>query len=91
MRVRRATTAAPLQSTFETPAGGSHYRWPDLPGPKIEQRIEFKKNAVLAFAVTNPIDRRIYNIPNASYGIVTTGAGHLDLMEALRLLGPNEA
>ncbi len=69
------------------PPGGLHYRWPDLPGPQIEQRLEYKKNAVLAFAAANPIDRRIYDIPDATYGIVTTGKGHLDLMEALRLLG----
>src|SRR4051812_47040013 len=76
---------------FEPPPGGLHYRWPDLPGPQIEQRLEFKKNAVLAFAKANPIDRHVYEIPEASYGIVTTGKAHLDLMEALRLLGLNEA
>ena len=75
----------------EIPPGGLHYRWPDLPGPQIEQRLEFKKNAVLAFAAANPIDRRIYDIPEATYGIVTTGKAHLDLMEALRLLGLDEA
>jgi indolepyruvate ferredoxin oxidoreductase len=76
---------------FEKPPGGLHYRWPDLPGPAIEHRFEFKKNAVLAFAKANPIDRKIYDIPDASYGIVTTGKGHLDLMEALALLGLDEA
>jgi indolepyruvate ferredoxin oxidoreductase len=76
---------------FEPPPGGLHYRWPDLPGPQIEQRLEFKKNAVLAFAAANPIDRHIYDIPHASYGIVTTGKAHLDLMEALQLLGLDEA
>src|ERR1700712_1383214 len=76
---------------FEAPAGGLHYRWPDLPGPQIEQRLEAKKNAVLAFAAANPIDRSVYDIPDASYGIVTTGKGHLDLMEALQLLGFDEA
>jgi indolepyruvate ferredoxin oxidoreductase len=75
----------------EIPAGGLHYRWPDLPGPQIEQRLEFKKSAVLAFAAANPIDRRIYDIPEATYGIVTTGKAHLDLMEALQLLGLTEA
>src|SRR5260370_25431230 len=44
------------QPAFEPPAGGLHYRWPDLPGPQIEQRLEHKKNAVLAFAAANPID-----------------------------------
>jgi indolepyruvate ferredoxin oxidoreductase len=79
-----------IQPGHEIPPGGLHYRWPDLPGPQIEQRLEFKKNAVLAFAAANPIDRKIYNIPNATFGIVTTGKGHLDLMEALQLLGLTE-
>ena len=72
---------------FEKPATGLHYRWPDLPGPQIEERMEFKKNAVLAFARANPIDKPIFDVPDARYGIVTTGKAHLDLMEALRLLG----
>lgn len=76
---------------FTPPAGGLHYRWPDLPGPQIETRMEAKKHAVYAFARANPIDRRIYDLPKASYGIVTTGKGHLDLMEALRLIGLDEA
>src|SRR5210317_125587 len=72
---------------FEMPPGGLHYRWPDLPGPQIEERLEAKKAATLAFAAANPIDRRIFDVPDARYGIVTTGKAHLDLMEALRLLG----
>ena len=72
---------------FDTPPGGLHYRWPDFPGPQIEERLEAKKAATLAFAAANPIDRKIFDIPSARYGIVTTGKGHLDLMEALRLLG----
>ncbi|MEH6403794.1 MAG: indolepyruvate ferredoxin oxidoreductase family protein [Sneathiella sp.] len=76
---------------FSIPAAGLHYRWPDFPGPQIEERLEAKKHAVLAFADANPIDRHIYDIPEATYGIVTTGKAHLDLMEALRLLGIDEA
>ncbi|MBR0694108.1 indolepyruvate ferredoxin oxidoreductase family protein [Bradyrhizobium lablabi] len=76
---------------FVPPAGGLHYRWPDLPGPQIEERLEAKKHAVYAFAKANPIDRHIYDIPDATYGIVTTGKAHLDLMEALRLVGLDEA
>jgi indolepyruvate ferredoxin oxidoreductase len=71
---------------FVVPLGGLHYRWPDLPGPQIEERLEAKKAATLAFAAANPIDRKIFDIPKARYGIVTTGKAHLDLMEALRLL-----
>jgi indolepyruvate ferredoxin oxidoreductase len=76
---------------FAPPPGGLHYRWPDLPGPQIEQRLAAKKRAVQAFADANPIDRHIYAVEHARYGIVTTGKGHLDLMEALRLLGLDEA
>ena len=71
---------------FTPPPTGLHYRWPDFPGPQIEERLEAKKNATLAFAAANPIDRKIFDIPNARFGIVTTGKAHLDLMEALRLL-----
>ncbi len=75
---------------FTPPPGGFHYRWPDLPGPQIEERMEAKKQAVYAFAEANPIDRHIYDVKHARFGIVTTGKGHLDLMEALRLLGVGE-
>ncbi len=75
---------------FVPPATGLHYRWPDFPGPQIEERLEAKKAATLAFAGANPIDRKIFDIANARFGIVTTGKGHLDLMEALRLLGIDE-
>jgi indolepyruvate ferredoxin oxidoreductase len=76
---------------FTPPPGGLHVRLSDLPSPEIETRIEAKLAAVEAFAEANPIDRRIYDIEDASFGIVTTGKGHLDLMEALRLLGLDEA
>ncbi len=75
---------------FQQPPDGLHYRWPDLPGPQIEERLVHKKSAVLAFAQSNPIDRHIYKINHANFGLVTTGKGHLDTMEALRLLGIDE-
>ncbi|WP_127115466.1 indolepyruvate ferredoxin oxidoreductase family protein [Shimia sediminis] len=75
---------------FEGPARGLHVRLADLPSPEIETRIGHKLEAVEAFVEANPIDRRIYDLPEASFGIVTTGKGHLDLMEALRLLGLDE-
>ncbi|GAB5431538.1 MAG: indolepyruvate ferredoxin oxidoreductase family protein [Epibacterium sp.] len=70
--------------------GGLHIRSSDLPSPEIETRIRAKLQAVRAFAEANPIDRRIYDLPEARFGIVTTGKGHLDLMEALRLLDLDE-
>ena len=47
----------PASPTSRPPPGGLHYRWPDLPGPQIEERMEAKKHAVYAFAKANPIDR----------------------------------
>src|ERR1700733_11032265 len=85
------TPRAFVDPGFVAPPDGLHYRWLDLPGPHIEVRMEAKKDAALAFADANPIDRHIYTIPHATYGIVTTGKAHLDLMEALRLLGLDEA
>ncbi|WP_282181407.1 indolepyruvate ferredoxin oxidoreductase family protein [Aliiroseovarius marinus] len=75
---------------IDLPPGGLHVRGSDLPSPEIETRIEHKLRAVEAFVEANPIDQRIYDIETASFGIVTTGKGHLDLMEALRLLGLDE-
>jgi indolepyruvate ferredoxin oxidoreductase len=72
---------------YTPPATGLHYRWPDLPGPQIEERMEAKKEAVLAFARANPIDRAEWGHDDARFGIVTTGKAHLDVLEALRLLG----
>lgn len=87
LRADRAFTLPDLPSY----PGGLHIRSSDLPSPEIESRIRAKLKAVRAFAEANPIDRRIYDLPEAGFGFVTTGKGHLDLMEALRLLGLNEA
>ena len=76
---------------FQAPPNTLHYRWPDKPGSEIEVRILARKAAVLAFAKANPLDRRVFDVPHARYGIVTTGKGHLDLMEALHLLGIDRA
>jgi indolepyruvate ferredoxin oxidoreductase len=71
---------------FKRPAGGLHYRWPDLPSLTIEQRLHAKLDAVRAFARVNSIDRTIVDSPNAACGIVTAGKAHFDFMEVLRRL-----
>jgi indolepyruvate ferredoxin oxidoreductase len=71
---------------FTPPADGLHYRWPDLPSLKIEQRLHAKLDAVRAFAKVNSIDRTLVDSPNATVGIVTAGKAHLDFMEVLRRL-----
>ncbi|MEW6706291.1 MAG: indolepyruvate ferredoxin oxidoreductase family protein [Pseudomonadota bacterium] len=71
---------------YTPPADGLHYRWPDLPSLKIEQRLHAKLEAVRAFARVNSIDRHIVESAHATVGIVTAGKAHLDFMEVLRRL-----
>ncbi len=75
------------QPDFTAPPGGLHVRMADLPTVEIETRIGAKLDAVRAFVEANPLDRAIFGTSNARFGFVTTGKAHLDLMEALRLLG----
>ncbi|MEG2964708.1 MAG: pyruvate ferredoxin oxidoreductase, partial [Janthinobacterium sp.] len=72
---------------YSAPAGGLHYRWPDLPGLPIETRHAHKLAAVHAFARSNSIDRLLCPSPQADIGIVTCGKAHLDVLEVLRRLG----
>ena len=71
---------------YVPPAGGLHYRWPDLPSLVIEQRLHAKLDAVRAFARVNSIDRQIVESAHATVGIVTAGKAHYDFMEVLRRL-----
>jgi len=80
-----------VPNDYTIPQDSLNYRWPDLPGMQLEKRMIEKKNAVLAFARANPIDKAIYDIDGAHYGIITTGKAHKDLMEALSLLDIDES
>ncbi|MES2128170.1 MAG: indolepyruvate ferredoxin oxidoreductase family protein [Pseudomonadota bacterium] len=72
---------------YQYPEEGLHYRWPDLPSLKIEQRVAEKLNAVRAFARANSIDRLTVHAPQAKLGIVSAGKAYLDLVEALQRMG----
>ncbi|MDR0217713.1 MAG: indolepyruvate ferredoxin oxidoreductase family protein [Enterobacteriaceae bacterium] len=66
---------------------GLHWRWPDLPSPKIEQRLPYKLKAIQDFARLNPIDQLLVpcQLPRAL--LVTVGKAHRDALEALRTGG----
>ncbi len=87
-RVAAWKSAAEVKAAtgFVEPADGLHYRWPDLPSLKIEQRVHAKLDAARAFARVNAIDRDIVVAPRASVGIVTCGKAHFDLLEVFRRL-----
>ncbi len=78
------------QPDFVAPTGGLHVRLGERPSTELETRITAKLDAVRAFVEANPLDHALYDIPEARFGIVTTGKAHLDTMEALRLLGFDE-
>jgi len=74
------------ETGFVRPADGLHYRWPDLPSLKIEERLHAKLDAVRAFAKVNPLDRQVVESAEATVGIVTCGKAHFDLLEVFRRL-----
>ncbi|SLN30412.1 indolepyruvate ferredoxin oxidoreductase family protein [Oceanibacterium hippocampi] len=80
-----------LPDGYMPPAGGLNIRWPDLPGPQIEERLFAKREALLAFARANPLDRAVWRPKRARIGIVTVGKAHQDALEALRRLGLDRA
>ena len=82
----RLTTVFEPPPGHAVPAGGLHYRWPDLPSLAIEERLMHKLAAVRAFAVSATIDKSIVAATHADIGIVTCGKAHLDLLEAFRRL-----
>ena len=72
---------------YDLPEGGVNLGDPGPPGMYVEERAEKKVQAIKAFARANPIDKLIFNLPEAKFGIVTSGKAYLDVMEALALLG----
>ncbi len=78
---------------FLPPPGGLHFRWNDPPSVAIEHRLLVKLEAARRFAGANPgiVDRMVVRSERARLGIVTVGKAHGDVMEALRLLGFEDA
>jgi indolepyruvate ferredoxin oxidoreductase len=76
---------------FDAPQGGLHIRWPDSPQEQ-ERRLHLHKHrAVHAFARANRIDQSVWPSSKKRIGIVSTGKSWLDVLQALELLGIDEA
>ncbi|HKH33810.1 MAG TPA: indolepyruvate ferredoxin oxidoreductase family protein, partial [Beijerinckiaceae bacterium] len=76
-----------IPADFAPPPGGLHYRWPDYPSPRIEQRLAHKLAAVRAFAHANPLDRLIVAPRRIRLLVAAVGKAYGDVMEALRVGG----
>ena len=72
---------------FAMPQGGLNIRWPDTPLLQEQRLHEHKLAAVHAFWQQNSLDRMVFDSPEASIGIVTTGKSYSDVRRALVELG----
>lgn len=76
-----------IPENVDFPADGVNIRWPDH-GIQQEQRLyQHRLPAVLAYARANQLNQTTWSCENARIGIVASGKGYLDTIEALRILG----
>ena len=76
---------------FSMPPGGLNIRWPDPPLAQEKRLFEHKLYAAVAYARLNGIDRLTLNSAKAKVGIITSGKSYLDVCQALKLLGIDDA
>ena len=89
-RVDRMTVKLP--SDFAMPEGGLNIRLSDTPIAREARLHDFKRDAVLAFARANQLDKIVWTGGAApKLGIMTTGKSYLDTRQALEELGIDEA
>ena len=88
-----ARPAFRVPDDFVPPPDGLHIRPPEWPPLKQEWRLkQAKLPAVRAFARANGLDRATLDGGHARrFGIVTTGKSYLDVLQALDLLGIDDA
>ena len=75
---------------FAMPEGGLNIRLTDTPQDQEARIIGYKKDAVVAFARVNRMDRRVLGKSGARIGFVAAGKNWLDLSHAMQVLGLNE-
>lgn len=76
-----------VPADLNIPEGGLNIRLPDTPLEQEERLWRYKRPAALAFCRANGLNRVLLDTPKARLGVVTTGKGHLDFMQALDDLG----
>jgi indolepyruvate ferredoxin oxidoreductase len=84
-----------MPQDFEMPPGGLHIRWPagamDWALDQERRLHGAKVAAVRAFARANGIDRMVIEARQPRLGIISTGKAYLDVRQALRELGIDDA
>ena len=81
----------PVLPPIAAPAIGLHNRWPESPLDQETRQIDHRLPAVAAYVRANGLDRIVLKNNGAQLGLIAAGKSWLDLLEALRLLGLDEA
>lgn len=76
-----------IPTDLDMPVGGLNIRLMDTPLEQEERLWRYKRPAALAFCRINRLNKVLLDPENARLGVVTTGKGHLDFMQALDNLG----
>lgn len=81
-----------LPTDVEIPPGGLNTRQGDFyPLPMERRLVDYKLPAAKAFVRANNLDRVIFDSQRRGLGIIASGKAYLDVREALRELGIDEA
>ena len=80
-----------IPTDFEMPEGGLNIRLHDAALEKEARLHDYKRDAILAFARANRLDRQIIKTgPESRIGIVSTGKSYTDVLQALENLDIDE-
>ncbi len=80
-----------IPDSYPIPSDGFSIRWPD---PPLEQENRLQRErlyALLEYVRLNKLNRQDWDAPAARIGICTAGKSYLDVLEALAMLGIDEA
>ncbi|HUS97750.1 MAG TPA: indolepyruvate ferredoxin oxidoreductase family protein, partial [Hyphomicrobiaceae bacterium] len=90
-RPDRVKVTIPSNDAFAMPPEGLNIRLQDEALDKEARLHDYKRDAILAFARANALDKMVTTGgPDARIGIITTGKSYLDVREALDSLGIDE-
>jgi indolepyruvate ferredoxin oxidoreductase len=80
-----------LPSDFDMPNAGLNIRVGQPPLVAEEQLLRYRLGAAQAFVRVNGLDRQVLGGERRRLGLVTSGKAYLDVLQALDLLGLDEA
>lgn len=89
--VSLARVTPDLVHDLTLPPGGLNIRWPDQSLEQEARLYQYKLPRALAYARANRFNQTVWRASAPRTGIVASGKGYLDTIEALRILGINQS